>query len=281
MTQQEAMQTARLFHFACRVPVALYTGRTCFFTLPDNRQTASTLLGNGDPLPYLDVDAQQLYSPQHVRSGWRESFIFLAADGDLNILCGPMTLGTMDETRVRRLFNMMRPLGAREGSLRKHLSSLQTVSGTTCHYLGRLMTRLFPCTGAEKAEEKPGEKPGGAELSPVIKSAIAFIDDNVGEHLTAQSIADHAQVHRDYLSTLFKKETGVAMMVFIQQRRAAYACRLIRQGSMSFQEISQRCRFSSQSRFADIFKRHIGMTPTQYKQEAALGLGAENIGPEK
>ena len=278
MTQLEAMKNAQLFHYACRVPIALYRGFQCFAALPETRQTASFLLNNGDPLRALDVQMQQLYIPQHVKSSWREHFIFLNAGDDLMLLAGPVTTGEMDDTRMRRLFRMLGPMVSREGSLRKYLSSLPVVSGETCYYLGRMLMKLFikpretdlangqeeplPDAPALPAEDLP------SDLSSVVRGALSFIDHHLTDKLTAQMIADHVQVHRDYLSARFKKETGIAMMVYIQKRRVEEACHFLRFSRYSLQEIASLCQFSSQSRFTEIFKRHIGMTPNQYREEA-------------
>ncbi len=272
MTQLEAMQSAQLFHYACRVPIALYQGYRCFLSLPEDRMTASVLLSGADPLRGLDIQFQQLFMPQHVRSPWREHFIYLNAGDDLMLLAGPVTLREMDDTRMRRLFRMLGPMVQREGSLRKYLSGLPVVEGDTLYYLGLMLQKLFvkenAAIEAEETVETPEawEKPGA--LSSVVRNAMAFIDHHLTDKLTAQTIADHAGVHRDYLSARFKKETGIAMMVYIQKRRVEEACHFLRFSRYSLQEIAALCQFSSQSRFSEIFKRHIGMTPNQYRDEA-------------
>lgn len=271
MSQLESMQNAQIFHHACRVPIALYRGFRCFLSLPEERTTASVLLSNVDPIRTLDIQFQQLFLPQHVRSKWREEFIFLNAGDDLLVLVGPLTLREMDDTRMRRLFRMLRPVVQREGSLRKYLSGLSVVGRETLHYLGRMLQKLFVQSGKMVTQEENVEQTlndVGRELSSVVRNAMVFIDQNLTEKLTAQIIADHVGVHRDYLSSRFKKETGIAMMVYIQKRRTEEACHFLRFSRYSIQDIAALCQFSSQSRFTEIFKRHIGMTPSQYRDEA-------------
>ena len=270
MTQLEAMQSAQLFHYACRVPIALYQGYRCFLSLPEDRMTASVLLSGADPLRGLDIQFQQLFLPQHVKSSWREHFIFLNAGDDLMLLAGPVTLREMDDTRMRRMFRVLGPMVQREGSLRRYLSGLPVVEGDTLYYLGRMLQKLFvkPAETVPEPEEAPSPEDLPGTLSSVVRGAIAFIDHHLTDKLTAQTIADHVGVHRDYLSARFKKETGVAMMVYIQKRRVEEACHFLRFSRYSLQEIAGLCQFSSQSRFSEIFKRHIGMTPNQYRDEA-------------
>lgn len=264
MDSMAAMENAQIFHYACRVPIAVYSGMECVLSLPEERQTASLLLSNTDPLRGLDADMQQLYIPQHLRSPWREQFIFLNCGEGMSVLTGPYAMGDMDETRMRRLFRMLRPMVSREGSLRKYLSGLAVLSGETGLYLGKLLCRLFVPGRGEGPGEAGGDDSG---LSPVVRDAARYIDSHIADRLTAQTIADSVNVHRDYLSARFKKETGIAMMVYIQKKRVEQACRFLRFTRYSLQEIAQLCQFSSPSRFSDIFKRHTGMTPHQYREE--------------
>ncbi len=272
MTQLEAMRNARLFHYACRVPIALYRGNHCFAALPEERMSASLLLGSGDPILSLDAQRGQLFLTQHLKSAWREHFIYLNAGEDLILLAGPLALYQMDETRLSRLFRVLRPLVQKQGGLKKYLSSLPVVTGDTLFYLAKLLSKLFlPSEENEDIALPPDEMLPGLlpeDLSYAVRGAITFIEHNLMEKLTAPAIAEYAGVHRDYLSTLFKKETGIAMMVYIQKRRAEEACHFLRFSNYSITEIAALCQFSSQSRFTDIFKRHIGMTPAQYREEA-------------
>ena len=50
------------------------------------------------------------------------------------------------------------------------------------------------------------------------------------------------------------------------------AKRLIRETEKNFQEISDSLGFSSAHYFSTIFKKYVGMTPTQYKKSCKQGL---------
>lgn len=269
MTQEELINTAQVFYHACRVPIALYRGTQCFASFPEARQCASLITGDTDPLKTLDVQMQELYVPQHVKSVWREHFIFLNAGDDLLLLAGPVAVGVMDETRVQRLFRVLRPMLQTQSSMRRYLRNLTVVPGRSTFYLGKMMSRLFlPRESLSPLSEEP--LPGEldpSDLSNVVRTATAYIDSHLTDKLTAGLIAEHVQVHPDYLSARFKKETGIAMMVYIQKRRAEEACHFLRYSNISLSEIASLCQFSSQSRFNEVFKRHIGMTPQQYREE--------------
>lgn len=259
MKMEGLVEALTALHHAVHVPVAVYRGRARVFSIPEDAQTASTVLGNGDALQYLPVDDGQTGLVQHVRSSFREHFIYAPMSG-YAVLLGPMTQGRMDETRLNRLFALLRPK-LFTGALRRHLKSLPHVDAKTCHYLGKLLLCLLQGKSLS-SQDLPLPK----DLSPVVQSAVQFIHRHLDRRLTAGDIAQHAKVHPDYLSSLFKKEMGLAMMVYIQKQHVEEACALLTGTDLSLADIARQCQFSSPSRFADIFKKHMGMTPTEYKQ---------------
>ncbi len=104
-----------------------------------------------------------------------------------------------------------------------------------------------------------------AALSLIIRSAMTYIDRHLSEKLTVPAIAAHAYVHPDYLSSRFKQETGASITDFIQKRRMEEACHFLRYSQSTVSEIAAFYQFCSQSHFIQVFKKHMGMTPMQYK----------------
>ncbi len=104
-----------------------------------------------------------------------------------------------------------------------------------------------------------------ATLSGIIRSAIAYIDHHLSEKLTVPMIAKHVYVHPDYLSSRFKQEAFVSITAFIQKRRIEEACHFLRYSQSTVSEIAAFYQFCSQSHFIQVFKKHMGMTPAQYK----------------
>ncbi len=104
-----------------------------------------------------------------------------------------------------------------------------------------------------------------ASLSGVVRSAIAYIDRHLSEKLTVPMIAGHVYIHPDYLSSRFKQETGTSITAFVKKRRIEEACQFLRYSRSTVSEIAAFYQFCSQSHFIAVFKKHMGMTPAQYK----------------
>lgn len=108
----------------------------------------------------------------------------------------------------------------------------------------------------------------GEETSPIISRAIQYIAHNINQRIYADDIADALNINRPYLSSKFKKETGLTLTDYITQQKIVEAQRLIRYTDKSLSEISNYLDFSSQSYFQRQFKKFTGMTPYQFKKKS-------------
>lgn len=98
-----------------------------------------------------------------------------------------------------------------------------------------------------------------------IVKAIRYIHDHHHERVSARDIASHVGLSPEYLSTKFKRETGMTVSAYISQMRIQEAKALLRFTDLSIGEIAAQLSFSSQSYFQTSFKREAGMTPQQYR----------------
>ncbi|NLC32187.1 MAG: helix-turn-helix domain-containing protein [Clostridiales bacterium] len=106
------------------------------------------------------------------------------------------------------------------------------------------------------------------EISNLILSAMRYIDEYLSEKLRLPDIAAQVFIHPDYLSALFKKETGETITRYIQKRRIQEACRFLRYSHYPIAEIAEYFQFSSQSAFTKIFKQFENLTPKQYRDHS-------------
>ena len=72
---------------------------------------------------------------------------------------------------------------------------------------------------------------------------------------------------RRYLSTKFKKETGMTLSQYIQEQKIGKAKSLLKSTDRSILEIATYLGFSSQGYFQNVFKKLTGMTPKDYRNQ--------------
>lgn len=70
-----------------------------------------------------------------------------------------------------------------------------------------------------------------------------------------------------YLSRAIKAVSGKTVMEWINEARVSEAKILLRRPNISIQEIAEELNFSDQSSFGKFFKKHMGMSPMEYRRK--------------
>lgn len=98
-----------------------------------------------------------------------------------------------------------------------------------------------------------------------IVRCIDYIYAHIQEKITVEMLAGECGLHENYLSRLFKKETGVGIGDYIRSLRVETSKNMLKYSDYSLTEIAGRLAFSSQSHFVKIFHEQTGMTPKEYR----------------
>ena len=99
--------------------------------------------------------------------------------------------------------------------------------------------------------------------SHLINNCIHLIHINLHDRLKIEYIAASLHVSRDYLSQVFKKETGISLHQYILQQKLEESKKMLEQG-MSINQISYTLCFCNESHFIQAFKKRYHITPTAY-----------------
>lgn len=103
--------------------------------------------------------------------------------------------------------------------------------------------------------------------SPIVKHALNFIDLNLSSSLSVKNIALEVGLSPDYLTRLFKKELGVTVIHYINQKRIYRSLKLLITTNLSIEEISDLVGLTNTSYFHTLFKKQIGISPKQYRNQ--------------
>ncbi len=101
--------------------------------------------------------------------------------------------------------------------------------------------------------------------SKSIKQVAAFILTNLGAELNISLLAQLVNLSPPYLSSLFKKDTGMTLSEFITQKRMDCAMNLLSRSGMQIQEIALYLGYQDPSYFSRVFHKQTGITPQQYR----------------
>ena len=106
-----------------------------------------------------------------------------------------------------------------------------------------------------------------SKYSGVIRDVIMQIQIGLGEDLSLSSIAERLNINPSYLSALFTKEVGMSLTEYIHRKRIEASMQYMNDPSVPIKEIIVRVGIYDLNYFSRLFKRYVGMSPTQYRKE--------------
>ncbi len=106
----------------------------------------------------------------------------------------------------------------------------------------------------------------GKNPSKLVTDVTNYVLHHLSEPIKTEDIAKALYFSRSRLSTRFKAETGVTLTDYILKEKAIEAGRLLRYSGKSIANISDYLGFSSQSHFNRVFKKYIGISPSEYRE---------------
>jgi len=101
----------------------------------------------------------------------------------------------------------------------------------------------------------------------VIETTKAYIQENYAKNLTLETIASEVFLSPVYLSFLFKQVESVNITDYITQVRIDRAKTLLRTSNERTYEIAGRVGYQDDKYFARIFKKKVGMTPSEFRSQ--------------
>jgi AraC family transcriptional regulator of adaptative response / methylphosphotriester-DNA alkyltransferase methyltransferase len=122
---------------------------------------------------------------------------------------------------------------------------------------------------AESLHYRPCKRcrPDGRSLPDAewTSGIAAWMREHLAEPMTLTRLADTFHASPYHLQRVFKKIHGVSPAVWLQRVRMKQAQEWLTDGRMTVSEAASRSGMSSPAQFATLFRKHTGMTPTQYR----------------
>ncbi len=101
----------------------------------------------------------------------------------------------------------------------------------------------------------------------IINSVIGFVATHYGQPVGLAEAAEFIEVSESHLSRLFKEETGLNFLQYLNAWRVNRATEMMMDPRRNISEVALECGFPSPGYFAKIFKRFTGLTPSQYRDK--------------
>ena len=102
------------------------------------------------------------------------------------------------------------------------------------------------------------------EYSPYVKMAIDYMQAHYMDNIMLKDIADSIGITEQYLSKVFKTETGENVSSYLTGLKIERAKQLIIEGKANMKQLYSDAGFNSYNYFFTAFKKIVGCTPAEY-----------------
>lgn len=155
---------------------------------------------------------------------------------------------------IKRL-NLGEELAFRISTMQLYNVSLHENWKEAFGYLYRVAEQVFELKnqGVEKQKED------------VIQQVKTYITDHLNEDTSLHVLAEQVHFSQEYLLRTFKKQEGVTILQYINDKKLDAAKKLLGGSELSVREIAEQLGFASQGYFGRFFRAKTGMSPKAYR----------------
>ncbi|OXM17102.1 response regulator [Paenibacillus herberti] len=116
--------------------------------------------------------------------------------------------------------------------------------------------------------EEAGEEEAFAQNNRIVERSRQYIEEHYAQKgLTLHEVSQRNHVSPNYLSYLFKKNTGYNLWEYVIKLRMEEGRRLLLTTDLRRYEVAERVGYESPEHFSKIFKKYYGYSPSELKKE--------------
>ena len=101
----------------------------------------------------------------------------------------------------------------------------------------------------------------------IIDSILSYVHRNFMQDITILDIAQACACSESTVAHLFAKIKGQSIKKYVTELRMEQAQKLLKFTDLSIGEVAQMCGFANINYFPTVFKKHVGMTPTEFRMQ--------------
>lgn len=103
----------------------------------------------------------------------------------------------------------------------------------------------------------------------LIVQVQKIVEENIyNPNLSVVIVAEQVDLSVNYLRTLYKENTGESLSSYITNIKLSIICDLLSNTDTPIQDISDKLGFATKNYFFTFFKKHMNMTPNQYRSQS-------------
>lgn len=104
----------------------------------------------------------------------------------------------------------------------------------------------------------------------LLREVSTYLETQVTQKISLEETAAHFYMSSNYFCKFFKKNFGCTYTNYLNELRLEKACHMLTDTTLPIMEISLLCGFDNLSYFNRLFRKKRGVTPSEYRRQAAL-----------
>lgn len=161
------------------------------------------------------------------------------------------------QEKLYRKLNEIYHLAQKTDPMRNLIIHQKFIEFLTLMYLNRDKNQYLNDSAMSAMEER-------------IYAVTSFIHAHYSEDISLEQLAEQFDISTSYLSHQFKQVTGFTVTDYIQMTRIRNVQAMLINTDTPITEVAAPCGFNSFSQFNRVFRKHIGMSPSQFRKKHRL-----------
>jgi len=167
---------------------------------------------------------------------------------------------------------LLKPVGIQQiKELMTKIGALKESDRTVKSYLKSVTDQDFDVSSshsiAEMIQEITGARNGREPAADIVSKAKAYVLQHYREDIGVNSVAEQLQITPNYLSRIFRVQTGERLSDHINEVRISKAKELLENPAASIKDIAEQVGYYSAKRFTKVFQRIEGQTPSEHQRK--------------
>ncbi|WP_438347620.1 response regulator transcription factor [Paenibacillus sp. FA6] len=105
---------------------------------------------------------------------------------------------------------------------------------------------------------------------PKLQIIQHYIDKHLSENITSIDMARYLFLNSSYFSRYFKRLSGINFTDYVHQYKMEIATKMLKTSNQTFESLAMGLGYSDRTYFSKVFKKYIGMTPSEYKTKHSI-----------
>jgi len=103
-----------------------------------------------------------------------------------------------------------------------------------------------------------------------LSEVFQYVNENYKKDIVLIEIAAIANMTPTSFCRMFRLKTKKSFVEYLNEIRVSKACKFLLETDLSMSEIAYECGYKTASNFNKLFKKFMGMTPSEFKKSAAV-----------